>query len=161
MQKVFLLVLVVAGAFVWLTSGDLPPVVASHFGPGGAANGFMGKGTYTAFMLTVVVVVPALVAFSGRLARALPPRLVNLPNRQYWLAPPRRAATLESLSSMSLTFACVLVLFLCFVHWLVAQANAVQPARLAEAPLFVGLAAFGVATVLWLLALLRRFGRVP
>lgn len=62
---------------------------------------------------------------------------------------------------MSLTFACVLVLFLCFVHWLVAQANAVQPARLAEAPLFVGLAAFGVATVLWLLALLRRFGRVP
>ena len=161
MHRVFLLVLVVAGAFVWLTSGGLPPVVASHFGPGGAANGFMDKGMYTAFMLAVVVAVPALIALSGQLVRVLPPQLINLPNRQYWLAPQRRAATLESLSSLSVRFAFALVVFLCFVHWLVVQANAVQPARLPEAPLFVGLALFGVATVLWLFALFRRFGRVP
>ena len=161
MQRVLLLVLVIAGGFVWLTSGDLPPVVASHFGAGGNANGFMGKGTYTAFMLAVVVAVPALVGFSGQLVRVLPLQLVNLPNKQYWLAPQRRAATLESLSSMSAPFALVLAVFLCFVHWLVVQANAVQPARLPEAPLFVGLAVFGVATVLWLFTLFRRFGRVP
>jgi hypothetical protein len=41
------------------------------------------------------------------------------------------------------------------------QANAVQPARLPEGSLFVGLAVFGVATVLWLIVLFRRFGRVP
>ena len=161
MQRVLLLVLVVAGGFVWLTSGDLPPVVASHFGPGGNANGLMGRGTYTAFMLAVVVAAPALVGFSGQLVRVLPLQLVNLPNKQYWLAPQRRAATLESLSSMSVPFALVLVVFLCFVHWLVVQANAVQPARLQEGPLFVGLAVFGVATVLWLFTLFRRFGRVP
>ena len=161
MQRAFLLVLVIAGGFVWLTSGDLPPVVASHFGPGGAANGFMGKGTYISLMLAVVVAVPALIAVSGQLVRVLPPQLVNLPNKQYWLAPQRRAATLESLSSMSLPFAFALVVFLCFVHWLVLQANAVQPARLPEAPLFVGLGVFGLVTVLWLFVLFRRFGRVP
>ena len=161
MQRAFLLVLVLAGAFVWLTSGDLPAVVASHFGPGGGANGFVGKDKYVALMLTVVVAIPALIAFSGHLVRVLPPQLINLPNKQYWLAPERRAATLDSLSSMSLPFALALVVFLCFVHWLVLKANAVQPAQLSEVPLFVGLAVFGVATALWLLALFRRFYRVP
>ena len=161
MQRAFLLVLVIAGGFVWLTSGDLPPVVASHFGPGGTANGFVGKGTYISLMLAVVVAVPALIAFTGQLVRILPPQLVNLPNKQYWLAPQRRAATLKSLSSMGLPFAFALVVFLCFVHWLVVQANAVQPASLPEAPLFVGLGVFGLVTVLWLFVLFRRFGRVP
>ena len=161
MQRIFLLVLIAAGAFVWLTSNDLPPVVASHFGPGGAANGFMSKDTYTAFVLAVVVAVPALVGFSGLLVRVLPPQLINLPHRQYWLAPQRKSATLESLSSMSLAFAIPLAVFLCFVHWLVIEANAVQPARLSEAPLFVGLGVLGGATVFWLAVLFRRFGRVP
>ena len=161
MQRVLLLVLVVAGGFVWLTSGDLPPVVASHFGAGGTANGFMGKGTYTAFMLAVVVAVPALIGFSGQLVRVIPLQLVNLPNKQYWLAPQRRAATLESLSSLGVPLALALVVFLCFVHWLVVQANAVQPAKLSQSWLFVGLAVFGVATALWLVVLFRRFGRVP
>jgi len=62
---------------------------------------------------------------------------------------------------MSVPFALVLVVFLCFVHSLVVQANAVQPARLQEGPLSVGLAVFGVATALWLVVLFRRFGRVP
>lgn len=161
MQRVLLLVLVVAAGFVWLTSGELPPVVASHFGLGGTADGFMGKGLYTAFMVAVVVAVPALVGFSAQLVRVLPVQWVNLPNKQYWLAPQRRAATLESLSSASAAFSLALVGFLCFVHWLVVQANAVQPPRLPESALFVGLAVFGVTTVLWLVALFRRFGRVP
>ena len=161
MQRAFILVLVMAGTYVWVTSGDLPPVVASHFGPGGVANGFMGKGAYTSLMLAVVIAIPALIAFSGQLVRFIPLQLINLPNKQYWLAPQRRAATLEALSSMSLPFAFALVVFLCFIHWLVLQANAVQPAKLQEVPLFVGLAVFGVATVLWLIVLFRRFGRVP
>jgi len=161
MQRIFLLVLVACGAFVWITSGDLPPVVASHFGPGGAANGFMGKGAYTTLMLAFVVAMPALVAWSTLLVRVLPTKLINLPNRQYWLAPQRRATTLEALSSLSLPFAFVLAVFLCFVHWLVVQANAARPATLPETPLFVGLALFGLATLLWLVTLFRRFGRVP
>lgn len=161
MRRVFLLVLVVAAGFIWFTSGDLPPVVASHFASGGAANGFMGRGTYTAFMVAVVVAVPALIGFSGQLIRLLPLQWINLPNKQYWLAPQRRAATVDSLSSLTVPFALALVVFLSFVHWLVVQANAVHPARLPEGSLFVGLAVFGVAAVLWVVVLFRRFGRVP
>jgi hypothetical protein len=155
-----LLVLVAVAGFVWWTSGDLPPVVASHFGPGGAANGFMARRTYTAFMLAVVVAVPALVGFSGQLVRLLPIQWINLPNKDHWLAPQRRAETLRSLRSLSVPLALALAVFLGFVHWLVVQANAVQPARLPERPLWIALAILGVTMGLWLAAFFRRFGRI-
>jgi cation transporter-like permease len=160
MQQAFAVVLAVAAAFVGFTSSDLPPVVASHFDGDGIANGFMSKDAYTASMLVFVVALPALIGFSGSLVRVLPTRLINLPHREYWLAPQRKAATLESLSSLTLALAFVLVAFLCFVHWLVVQANAVQPATLAETLLFVALGVLGGVTVAWFVVLYRRFGRV-
>ena len=160
MHRFFLVVLVAAGTFVWLTSAGLPVVVASHFGPGGGANGFMGKGAYTLLMVGLVVGVPLLMASSTHLVRLLPPQLINLPNKQYWLAPERRDETLEALAALSLRFAAALSVFLCFVHWLVVRANATQPARLPETWLFVGLGVFGAVTLVWVFSLLRRFGRV-
>jgi hypothetical protein len=161
MLRVFVVLLATAGAFVWLTSAALPPVVASHFGPGGAADGHMGKGPYTAFMVALVIALPLLVASTSLLVRIVPPEMVNLPNRQYWLAPERRAASLAAIGSLLLRFASALAMFLCFVHWLVVQANLVQPPRLPEAWFFGGLAAFGVVTLAWLISLFLRFGRVP
>jgi serine/threonine-protein kinase len=161
MQKLFLVVLAAAGVFVWLTSGGLPPVVASHLGPGGEANGYMRRATYTLLMLGFVILVPSLVAATNLLVRVLPPQLVNLPNKRYWLAPERRAASLQALGSLSLRFAVALAVFLCFVHWLVVQAHSVQPPRLQESWLFIGLAVLGAATLGWIFSLYRRFGRVP
>jgi len=161
MRRFFVLVLVAAGAFVWLTSGALPAVVASHFGPGGIANGYMGRSTYTLLMLALVIAVPALIASSMLVVRVLPPQFVNLPNKRYWLAPERRAASLEALGGLGLRFAIALAVFLCFVHWLVVQANTVQPPRLSEPWFLASLAVFGAATLGWLFSLYRRFGHVP
>jgi hypothetical protein len=130
-------------------------------GCSGAANGFMPRGVYVGVMLGVTLVVPLLIALSGHLIRVLPVDLINLPNRKYWLAPERRAATLASLAKMSVYFASALVVFLCFVHWLVVRAHDSQIPRLEPVPLFIGLALFLFATVAWLVVLVRRFGRVP
>ena len=128
---------------------------------GGGADGYMGKGLYTLLMLGLVVVVPAFIAASSLVVRRLPPQLVNLPNKRYWLAPERRDASLQALGSLNSRFALALAVFLCFVHWLVVQAHSAQPPRLNEAWFLSGLALFGVATLLWLVSLFRRFGRVP
>ena len=160
MGRVLLVVLVATGGFVLLSSNGLPNVVASHFGPGGAASGAMGKGAYTVFMLVMAIGVPLLVAGSTLLVRKLPPQLVNLPNKRHWLAPERRAASFEALGSLSMGFAAGLAIFLGFVHWLVVRANAVRPPRLEEGWFFFALAAFGIATLCWIVALYRRFGRV-
>jgi serine/threonine-protein kinase len=161
MQKLFVLAVAAIVVFVWLTSGALPEVVASHFGPGGRADGSMGRGTYTALMIGLVILAPGLVAATTLLVRLLPPQLVNLPNKRYWLAPELRAASLAALGGLGTRFALALALFLGWVHWLVVRANAVQPPRLSETGLFAGLAVFGVATLVWIVALFRRFGRVP
>lgn len=161
MRRLFVLVLVASAGFVQYTSRSLPPVVASHFGPGGTANAYMGKGHYTALMIAVVVTVPLVISAFSLLVRLIPPQFVNLPNKEYWLAPERRAASLEALASLSVGFAGALAVFLAFVHWLVVRANSVQPAQLPEAWLFVGLALFAVATLGWLFSILRRFDRVP
>lgn len=141
------------------TSATLPGVVASHFGPGGVANGFMSKNTYELFMLALVVGVPALLASFPRLLRIVPPQFVNLPHREYWLAPERRAATLEILTSFSLWFAMVLAVFLCFCHWLVIQAHATQPPKPPKICFFAGLGLFSAVTLAWVTLLFRRFGR--
>ena len=41
----------------------------------------------------VLVVVTACFAILPAVIEGLPPRMVNLPNKDYWLAPERRAAT--------------------------------------------------------------------
>jgi len=92
--------------------------------------------------------------------KKLPPQLVNLPNKRHWLAPERRAESLEALGSLSMGFAAGLAIFLGFVHWLVVRANSVQAPRLEEDWFFFGLGAFGLATLGWIVALYRRFGRV-
>jgi hypothetical protein len=160
LTKVFILFVVAAEIFIWLTSAALPPSVASHFAAGGAANGFMSRGAYVGVMLGVTLVAPFLVALSGQLVSVLPVRLINLPNRQYWLAPRRRAATIASLTRLSVCFASALIVFLCFLHWLVIRANESPVPRLERMPMFIGLALFLAGTVVWLVVLVRRFGRV-
>lgn len=148
-----------AAAFVLISGSRLPPVVASHFGPGSGANGFMSRNVYLAFMLIGTVVMPLLMVLPQRLVRIIPPRLINVPNREYWLAPERLDATLDYLRDHAMWFAMLFTLFLCFVHWEVVQANLRTPARLAPQPFIAGLLAYMAGIVVWMVALGRHFRR--
>ena len=96
---VFLVVLGGAAAFVWLTARGLPDVVASHFGASGAANGFMPRAAYLRFMLALVVVPPAAVVVLPALLLNRSNARINLPHREYWLAPDRRVCRRRGLSA--------------------------------------------------------------
>src|SRR5689334_11841268 len=134
-----------AGAFVWVTSLRLPAVVASHFDGSGMANGFMSRSLYVWFMLAFTVGLPLLLAFLPSLFFERPSLRFNLPHRDYWLAPERRAETVAFLCQHNARFAMLLMLFLCYVHWLVVRANGATPPRLFAPPFIAGLALFGVA----------------
>ena len=139
----------------------MPEVVASHFVAGGAANGFMPRGQYVGLMLAVVLLVPLLLFFIGRLSSRLPTQFINLPNRQYWLAPERRAATLASLGNFGVWAAYATLGFLCLVHWFVVQANLQHPPRLEQPPLVGAMSLFFVALFIGILIVLGRFFRAP
>lgn len=160
-MKPLLILTTCATAFVWATGHTLPSVVASHFDIGGHANNFMPRDAYVWIMLALVVAMPLVIAVIPHWALRNPGVRINIPNRGYWLAPERRAATIDYLARQLVRFSIVLLAFLCYVHWLVIQANQAVPPQL-SAPYFIaGLVLFLVAILAWLIALIGHFRKTP
>ena len=67
----------------------LPDTIASHFDATGRPNGWMSREAFIGVYLGVVL----LLTFIFSAIRFVPASLWNLPNKEYWLAPERRAQT--------------------------------------------------------------------
>lgn len=153
----FLVLQAVLAGFVWHSSQTLPPIVASHFSASGIANGFMPRSAYVVGFSLVLIGVPLLIAFlPGKLASQDSLHL-NIPNRSYWLAAERRDATLAFIRNHGKWFAAAMSLFLGYVHWLVVQANQLQPPILSRADILGGLGIVLLAVVIWLSGLYLHF----
>lgn len=158
----WLLMAVLAGiGFVLVSSAGLPETTASHFASGGQANGFMSRWAYMTLMSGLTAGIPLLLAGSVIAAMKVSGGKISLPNREYWLAPERQAASVDWLIRHTRMFAMVLLVFLCYVHWLVVRANALQPPRLEESLFIGGLVAFFGFLAAWLIRLVLRFRRAP
>lgn len=156
MHPLFIL-LAVLGAFVWYSSQTLPPVVASHFSASGAADGFMPRQAYVVGFLLVLIGVPVLIAFLPGTLAGRDGRSLNIPDRTYWLSPERRDTTLAFIRGHGKWLAATVGLFLGYIHWLVLQANQLQPPQLSSTSLFGGVAAFLLLIVVWLASLYAYF----
>jgi uncharacterized membrane protein len=153
----FLAFLVCAAVFVVLTSLSLPDLVASHFDASGMPNGFMPRNIYIGLILSLLIVLPTLVIVTSWLAIGKPNARINIPNGGYWLAPSRRTQTIAQIRLGIIQFGAMLVSFLCYVHWLVVQANSASPSHLSNNWFIAGLAVYLVATLVWLKRMVGQF----
>jgi len=139
---------------------QLPETVASHFDGAGRPNGWSSKeaffGVYALMVALQVLIFRVLPPRLGR----LPPRLVSLPNRDYWLGPERREETLAYLTTSMAWFGFASILFAVVTIQLVIEANLSQ-APLNGTMMWVLLAAFFAFVFLWVARLLLRFARKP
>jgi hypothetical protein len=142
-----------------LTAERLPARVASHFGASGLANGFMMREAYLAFTIGLVLLPPVLVGLTIALSLRYFPRFLNLPNRDYWLAPERRDQTEAYLTAHTAWLAALLALLALGIHLLVVRANRSIPPQLATGPFLGMLLAFAIVMAAWIGALARRFRR--
>ena len=156
-----LLPLALAALYVWSSSRALPPVVATHFGADGAANGYMTHAVYVRFMLAFVVLLPWLVNFAMERVLASPGASINLPNRDHWLSQELRASTIDYLLRHMRWFGLMLTAFLCAMHALVISANAATPPALDSTRFSIALGAYMLVIVVWIVALRRHFRRAP
>lgn len=146
-------------AYVWLTAAQLPERVATHFGTGGEPNGWMTRTGHVQFTLLFGLAIPAFVIGIFALIRRLQGRGLNIPHKDYWLAPERRQETFDFLTRQSFWFAALFMAFLAGIHHSILLANARTPAMLPASNLGWLAGGFLVATLAWTIILVGRFCR--
>ena len=137
----------------------LPARVASHFDAAGLAKAFMPKDGFLAIHLVVLGILAVVFLLIPALIGRLPPSMINLPNKDYWLAPERRVHTAQKLQSFLVGFGNVTLLFLLLVFREAMQANLLPSPQLSNR-IWVFLVLLGVWSIVGTVRLLRAF-RLP
>lgn len=160
-KMLFVFITVVAAIYFWSNYAQLPDVVASHFNARGIANGWQSKSAFLAFFVGAVVLA-SLVAFGiPRIISKMPIDLINLPYREYWLSPERRADTLALLGSSFGWFGCaVLVVVATAVNYAIGR-NLHPEAQLDPPALVYVLGGFFIFTIVWSINILTHFTTYP
>ena len=145
-------------AFVLDSAGRLPERVATHFDIAGRPNGWMSRDMATDFTLGVGLFLPALTISMMALTSRIPVSFVNIPNRDYWLAPERRRETGATLLRFGLWLSCLEVLLVTVMHGLIVTANnRADGVRLDGTGIAWALGGFAVGIAFWIVLLRRRF----
>ncbi len=152
--------LVSAYAHLWWWAPRLPATVPSHFDVHGRADGWMERGPFLATLAGTYALIALPFLVLPLLLPRLPATWINMPNREYWLAPERRAATSADMAARLLRFgAATLALMVVVAH----DALAAAAAAAAEADLrgaWLALTLYAFYTVVWCVGLVRGY-RLP
>ena len=137
----------------------LPDRLASHFAASGMPNGWMTKQQF--FVTYAVVFVPALLVefwLSHRIANK-PDAKFNLPNKDYWLAPERRAETFAYFGSFFAWYGCAFLFVEVFAMGLAMRANFDTPPHLPTGPIVSVLVGFVLYNIAAVAVIYRRFSK--
>ncbi len=150
---IWLLVIIAVAQTVWYHP-QLPETMASHFDGAGRPNAWSGKSGFFALYLVIVAFVASLFLAIGPLIRNRPD--MRLPNREYWLAPERRKATIAFIQRSLLWAGAASLALAVLVAQLAILANFKDPPRISNAIYWVLLAYF-IYLGIWLVRLFARF----
>ncbi len=151
-------ILIAIGQALYYTP-KLPERVASHFNAGGVADGWQTPSSYLVFDLLITGIMALTFGAMPWLMRRLPESLINVPHRDYWLAPERREATLSRLSSGLLWLGALTMVFLIVVSQLVIAANLGPPPPSLGGSFWLLLTVYLVIMAVATIAHMRQFSR--
>jgi uncharacterized membrane protein len=162
LPRIIYFFLLATGILDWVRRyPQLPARMASHFGANGVPNNWQSKEAFffgMAGALSISFVVSFLLP---RLINALPVNLINLPNKEYWLAAERREGTSRYMSAMMGWFGCALLFLLLFATSQAINANLPAVGRFDGQAMKMVLVGFLLFTGIWLILLMRHFYRPP
>ena len=136
----------------------LPERLATHFDAAGRANGWSDHAGLVESVSALVVIMAAIFLGGGLIGR-IPDRLINLPNKGYWLAPERRDQALAFLRDWLRWFIVLTLAMLTLIIGMALRANLAAPPELSGYATWV-IACYVVLVLAMLLTLFRRF-RAP
>jgi len=136
----------------------MPGRMASHFDGMGNPNGWQSRSGFFGFSTAMLVFVVLFNSVFPALLHRIPDMLLNIPNKDIWLAPDRRAETLSVVRSRMALFGNALLAFFITTFQLVFQANLTDARRLSSGMWFL-LAAYLVFVLVWTIELILKFRR--
>ncbi len=158
------LLIILCQAFVGLlawSAHQLPDQVATHFGFTGHPDRWSSRASAVMMMGGFGLGLPLLMAVFAWVVRFMPDSTVNVPHREYWLAPERRAETYAFFTRQLLWLGCLLVCFMMGLTWVTVQANTRTPVQMPSASLFTLLGVFLAGMAVWSIRFVSRFRRPP
>ena len=111
-------------ARLWLIT---PDQMAAHFNAQGLPDRFAPKAEFFWFQAQTLLVVILVSLPLQVLFLVLPPNLINMPNREFWLAPERREETIGRLNSFGAMLFGVIALMIQTAFEISAYANLRTP----------------------------------
>lgn len=139
-----------------LMARHLPDRVATHFSITGEPNAWSSNLSNTIFFCSIFLFMNLLFASIPWLIKKLPVSLINIPNRDYYLAPERRGETIERVGKLMAFFAIGVNIFLFSVEYLSFRAN-LSAAAMSSTNLLILGGAFLIFLILWIIRFVTAF----
>lgn len=136
----------------------LPDPMATRFNEQGQPTGWMAKLPATLISAALLTILPLFLIGSSLVIRWLPISMINLPNREYWLAEERREETIQWITTWMLWLTVSVTLLMVAINHLTFIANRDNtPISLFLMWGMLGLFVFSI--LVFLLFVFRRFRR--
>jgi uncharacterized membrane protein len=140
---------------------QMPQRMASHFAADGRANGWQSREGFFVLMLLVTSASAVVCFLAPRQIAAQPSARINLPNRDYWLAPERREETMRFISATMAWLGCGILFVLIAGTFLALQANLSPGHRFNSQATFAVMGSFLAGLLALLVRMVRHFQKVP
>lgn len=140
--------------------GISPDQMAAHFNAQGVPDRFVFKAEFFLFQVQTLFIVVLVSLPIQVLFLLLPPSLINMPNRDYWLAPERKDETIGRLSDFGSMMFGIILLTILAAFEISTYANLQTPIHFNAGLMGVVMAASMGVIVLMLIQLILSF-RMP
>jgi len=138
----------------------LPESVPSHFGSNGEATSFSSKEMMIGSHLAVIGVLLVIFGIVGALLKNGKASYINVPNREYWFAPERKAQSSNDVLSLLLWILCSVLALMLLVFYSTAESAILETNKLGAA-FYIGLAFFLLFDMFVVIYLIVRFSTLP
>ena len=156
LDAVFLL-LILFNLFSWFI---LPDNTAVHYGRGGIPDSWASKGVHILWFTGMMALIYAGFIYSPKILDIFPVRIINLPNREYWLTDENRPEAKDKLARLMYSFGAATGLLLLISSIASVAANLSDPVRLNDG-LFIFLAGLYLVYMVWWIVKLFIEFKVP
>lgn len=137
----------------------LPETMASHFDGSGQPNAFAAKTSQVAIIAIITILTNVIWLGIPKMLENLKLTMINLPNKDYWFAPERRAATIADLKTRFYLFGIASLIFMLIVNQLLINANLSKDHRLPTEIILPLLVIYFVGILFWIGSMLFKYMR--